>query len=313
MTVIFELVIESYVYFVTGFFVLVNVTYTVLLVLSFREIMYYMRHNVFSNYRVMVQSELTPSVSILAPAFNEEETVVQAVRSLLKLNYGNFEVIVINDGSKDQTLDRLRGEFRLVPSKQLYVASIPTNDVRGIYRSTRPEHKRLVVVDKENGGKADAINAGINASRHEYVCSIDADSLLEDDALLRVVKPFLEDHTVVAAGGIVRIANGCEVANGRVTKVRLSNKIVPIFQVVEYFRAFLSGRMGWHGVNGLLIISGAFGLFRKDVVIEAGGYRRGTVGEDMELIVRIHRMMREKKEPYRVVFVPDPVCWTEAP
>jgi len=313
MTVIFELVVESYMYFVTGFFVLVNVTYTVLLVLSFREIMYYMRHNVFSNYRVMVQSELTPSVSILAPAFNEEETVVQAVRSLLKLNYGNFEVIVINDGSKDQTLDRLRGEFRLVPSKQLYVASIPTNDVRGIYRSTRPEHKRLVVVDKENGGKADAINAGINASRHEYVCSIDADSLLEDDALLRVVKPFLEDHTVVAAGGIVRIANGCEVANGRVTKVRLSNKIVPIFQVVEYFRAFLSGRMGWHGVNGLLIISGAFGLFRKDVVIEAGGYRRGTVGEDMELIVRIHRMMREKKEPYRVVFVPDPVCWTEAP
>ena len=220
-------------YFVTGFFVLVNVTYTILLVLSFREIMHYMRHNAFSNYRVMVQSELTPSVSVLAPAFNEEETVVDTVRSLLKLNYGNFEVVVINDGSKDGTLERLEREFHLLPSKRLYVASLPTNVVRGIFRSTKPEYKRLVVVDKENGGKADALNAGINASGHEYVCSIDADSLLEDDALLRVVKPFLEDSTVVAAGGIVRIANGCEVVNGRVTKVRLSDRLLPIFQVVD--------------------------------------------------------------------------------
>ncbi len=310
---IFGILAEYYMYFVTGFFIVVNVTYTILLVLSFREIMYYMRHNAFSNYRVMVQSELTPPVSILAPAYNEEATVVDSVRSLLKLNYGNFEVVVINDGSTDRTLERLVKEFHLVPSKQLYTAVLPSEQVRGLYRSTKPEHKNLVIVDKHNGGKADALNVGINASKHHLVCSIDADSLLEDDALLRVVKPFLENDHVVAAGGIVRIANGCDVANGRVVNVKLSTHFLPIFQVVEYFRAFLSGRMGWHGINGLLIISGAFGLFRKQAVIDAGGYRRDTVGEDMELITRLHRIMREKKEPYRIVFVPDPVCWTEAP
>lgn len=310
---IFDIVAEYYVYFVTIYFVLVNVTYTILLVRSFREIMYYMRHNAFSNYRVMVQSELTPSVSIMAPAYNEEATVVESVRSLLKLNYGNYEVIVVNDGSNDKTLERLQTEFHLLRSKQLYFPTLPSEGVRGIYKSTKPEYKNLVVVDKENGGKADALNAGVNASRYEFVCAIDADSLLEDDALLRVMKPFLEDDAVVAAGGIVRIANGCEVVNGRVTNVQLSNHLLPIFQVVEYFRAFLSGRMAWHGMNGLLIISGAFGLFRKSAVIEAGGYRRDTVGEDMELITRLHRIKREKRERYRVVFVPDPVCWTEAP
>ena len=313
MSSILAIVAEYYMYFVTGFFIIVNVTYSILLVLSFREIMYYMRHNAFSNYRVMVQSELTPPVSIIAPAFNEEATVVESVRSLLKLNYGNFEVVVVNDGSKDGTLARLVKEFYLVPSKQLYTAVLQSEKVRGIYRSTKPEHKNLVIVDKENGGKADALNVGINASRNEFICSIDADSLLEDDALLRVVKPFLEDDTAIVAGGIVRIANGCDVVNGRVINVKLSTRFLPIFQVVEYFRAFLSGRMAWHGVNGLLIISGAFGLFRKNAVVEAGGYRRDTVGEDMELITRLHRIMREKKEPYRIVFVPDPVCWTEAP
>jgi cellulose synthase/poly-beta-1,6-N-acetylglucosamine synthase-like glycosyltransferase len=185
--------------------------------------------------------------------------------------------------------------------------------VRGIYRSTLPEYRNLVVVDKENGGKADALNAGINVAQHPYVCSIDADSLLEDDALQKVMKPFLEDETVIAAGGIVRIANGCEVMNGRVVRVGLSSKLLPIFQVVEYFRAFLSGRMAWHGVNGLLIISGAFGMFRRADLIEAGGYNHETVGEDMELVVRLHRYNRERKKPYRIAFVPDPVCWTEVP
>lgn len=313
MTDVIGFVLGGYVYFATAFFVLVNITYTILLVMSFREIMYYMRHNKFSNYRVMVQSELAAPVSILAPAFNEEASVVESVRSLLKLNYGRFEVVVINDGSKDKTLERLQDEFQLYESRQLYNEVLKARPVRGIYRSRKPEFKSLVVVDKENGGKADALNVGMNVARHEYVCSIDADSLLEDDALLRVMKPFLEDETVIAAGGIVRIANGCEVVNGRVIQVRLSRRLLPIFQVVEYFRAFLSGRMAWHGMNGLLIISGAFGLFKKSAVLDVGGYKADTVGEDMELITRMHRIMRERKEPYRVVFVPDPVCWTEAP
>lgn len=300
-------------YFVTVYFVVVNITYTVLLLRSFREIMHYMRHNAFSNYRIMVQSELTAPVSILAPAHNEEPTVVESTKSLLKLNYGRYEVVIINDGSTDATLERMKNEFQLYKSKQIYRPTIASKDVRGIYKSNKPEYRNLLVVDKENGGKADALNTGVNVARYDYVCAIDADSLLEDDALLKVMKPFMEDDSVIAAGGIVRIANGCEVVNGRVVHVGLSKKFLPIFQVVEYFRAFLSGRMAWHGMNALLIISGAFGMFKKSAIMEAGGYYPETVGEDMELVTRMHRMMLEKKQPYRIVFVPDPVCWTEAP
>ncbi|MBI3005557.1 MAG: glycosyltransferase family 2 protein [Ignavibacteriales bacterium] len=312
MTII-EILLQAFFYGVIAYFIIVNLSYTILLMLSYREILYYMRHNSFSDYRITVQSELTPPISILAPAYNEEATVVESVRSLLKLNYGKYEVIVVNDGSKDATLDRLLQEYSLLPSNQVYEPALTTKHVRDIYKSNKPAYRNLVVVDKENGGKADALNAGINVAQYANVCAIDADSLLEDDALQKVMKPFLEDERVVASGGIVRIANGCEVVNGRVTKVALSNKFLPIFQVVEYFRAFLSGRMAWQGVNGLLIISGAFGMFKRDVVIEAGGYNHETVGEDMELVARIHRTKLEKKEPYRVVFVPDPVCWTEAP
>lgn len=308
-----DLILNSYLVFVILYFIGVNLTYTILLIISVREILNYMRHERFSDYRLTVQSELTPAISILAPAFNEEATVIQSVKSLLKLNYGRYEVVVINDGSKDGTLDRLTSEFQMHRSRLLYQPKIGAKTVRGIYKSRLPEYRNLVVVDKENGGKADALNAGINVARYEYVCCIDADSLLEDDALQKVVKAFMEDERVVAAGGIVRIANGCEVVNGRVVKVGLSNRLVPIFQVVEYFRAFLSGRMSWQSMNGLLIISGAFGLFKRSAVLEVGGYRRESVGEDMELVARLHRVKREKRQRYRIVFVPDPVCWTEAP
>jgi len=313
LQILFAVVLETYVVGTILFFVVVNLTYTVLLVLSLREILRYMRHNSFSDFRTLVQTELAPPISILAPAYNEEPTVVESVRSLLKLNYGEYEVVVINDGSKDRTLERLINEFQMYPSKQVYVPSIEAKPVRGIYKSRQAAYRNLIVIDKENGGKADALNAGINVARHRYVCAIDADSILEEDALQKVVKPFLEDERVVASGGIVRIANGCEIVNGRVVSVGLSRKLLPLFQVVEYFRAFLSGRMAWQSMNGLLIISGAFGMFKKQTVIDVGGYRRDTVGEDMELIVRIHRIKRERREPYRIVFVPDPVCWTEAP
>ncbi|MFH0989337.1 MAG: glycosyltransferase [bacterium] len=305
--------LEAYLLFVLLYFVFVNTVYTAFLLISIRAILYHIRHNAFSDYRKLVQSEITPPVSILAPAYNEEPTVVESVKSLLKLNYGKYEVVVINDGSKDQTLARMIREFELFRSNQFYRAQVAAKPVRGIYKSKKPEYRNLVIVDKENGGKADALNVGINVARYRYVCCIDADSLLEDDALQKVMKPFLEDESVVAVGGIVRIANGCEVVNGRIVNVGLSDKLLPIFQVVEYFRAFLSGRMSWHAYNGLLIISGAFGLFKKSVVLEVGGYRHDTVGEDMELVARIHRKMIEKNKPYRVVFVPDPVCWTEAP
>jgi cellulose synthase/poly-beta-1,6-N-acetylglucosamine synthase-like glycosyltransferase len=300
-------------FFVIVYFILINVVYFVMLVSSFIAIVRYLRRDLFSDFRMIIQSEFSTPISVLAPAYNEQATITESVHSLLKLNYSTMEVIVINDGSGDKTLETMIKEFGLHKSRQVYVRKIKSKPVRGIYLSDRPELKNLIVVDKENGGKADALNAGINVSHYPLFCAIDADSILEDNALLKVAKPFLEDERVIAVGGIVRIANGCEVERGRVKTVRLSKKSLPIFQVVEYFRAFLSGRMGWSAVNGLLIISGAFGLFRKDIVLACGGYKHDTVGEDMELVARMHRYMRENDLPYRVVFVPDPVCWTEAP
>src|SRR5262249_6271463 len=183
--------------------------------------------------------------------------------------------------------------------------------IRATFRS--PRHRELLVVDKDNGGKADALNAGVDSARYPYVCAVDADAIIEPEALLRVAKPLLDDpDLVVATGGGVRIANGCRVESGRVTDVRLPQSRLATLQVVEYFRAFLVGRVGWSRLHALLIISGAFGLFRRETVEAVGGWYPATVGEDMELVVRMHRHLREQGKPYRVQFVPDPVCWTEA-
>ena len=205
---IFEISLHAYVAFSILYFVGVNLTYVVLLYRSFGEVMQAVRQARFTDYRVVVQSEITPPVSILAPAYNEEAGIVDSVKSLLKLSYGEYEVVVINDGSKDATLARLLAEFDLVQSRRVYQASIVTRSVRGLYRSKNAAYKNLTIVDKENGGKADALNAGINAAQYEYVCCVDADSILEDDALQKVMKPFLDDSSVIASGGIVRIANG---------------------------------------------------------------------------------------------------------
>jgi cellulose synthase/poly-beta-1,6-N-acetylglucosamine synthase-like glycosyltransferase len=306
-------VLYSYAIFIVGFFIFVNVFYFSMYTISFGAILIYLRRHMFCDYRVIVQSELTPPVSILAPGYNESATCVESINSLLKLNYPTAEVIFINDGSKDDTLDVVVKQFDMVKTERVYVPALTTKPVRGIYVSRKPEYKNLILVDKQNGGKADALNVGINVSRYNLICSIDADSILEDDALLKVAKPFLDDDRVIAVGGIVRIANGCKIERGRVSDVRLSNKLIPSFQVIEYYRAYLSGRMGWGAINGLLIISGAFGLFKRDIVMKVGGYKHDTVGEDMELVVRMHRLCLENDIPYRVEFVPDPVCWTEAP
>ena len=298
---------------IIGYFVLMNLTYLLMLIASIFAVMDYLRRTKGVDYRVMVQSGSTTPISVIAPAYNESQTIVASLHSFLRLNYATMEVVAVNDGSKDDTLEVLLHEFALRKTHRMYVPHVRTKAVRGIYVSTKEEWKHLVVVDKENGGKADALNAGVNVSRYPLFCAIDADSVLENDALLKVAKPCLEDERVVAVGGIVRIANGCTVDRGRIAEVRLPRTFIPLFQIVEYLRAFLSGRMGWSRLNGLLIISGAFGLFRKDVVIGCGGYRHDTVGEDMELIARIHRFCLERRVPYRVVFVPDPVCWTEAP
>ncbi len=252
-----------------------------------------------------------PPITLLAPAYNEEATCVQATRSLLNLQYPDYEVVVINDGSRDRTLERLVEAFDLVPAARAPTAAVPTAAVRATLRSRI--HPNLWVVDKANGGKADALNAGLNHSRTPLVCAMDADSLLEREALARIVRPFLEDDRTVAVGGVIRIVNGCTVESGAVTRVGMPANWLARIQVLEYLRAFLAGRVGWAAIDATFIVSGAFGLFRRGAVAEAGGWDRTTVGEDMELIVRLHRVCRERRLPYRITFVPDPVAWTECP
>ncbi len=257
------------------------------------------------------QSGLEPPVSLLVPAYNETSSIAQSIHSLLQLDYPEYEIIAINDGSTDTTLPTLIREFALIPFPEAYRARLKSKPVRTIYLSK--DFPNLRVIDKENGGKADALNAGINAARYPIFCSVDADSILQRDSLRRVVKPFSEDADTIACGGTVRIANGCEVSGGFLSRIALPNHPLVLIQIVEYLRAFLFGRMGWSPLNALLIISGAFGLFRKEAVVEAGGYRTDTVGEDMELVVRLHRLRRAARKPCRITFVPDPICWTEAP
>ncbi len=259
-----------------------------------------------------VFSSLDIPISVVVPAFNESSSIITSVKAMLQLEYPQYELIVVNDGSTDDTLDKLVDEFGMREFPEAYRARVPCEPVRGIYKSTRQGNLR--VVDKENGGsKADASNAGINIARYPLVCVVDADSVLQPDALRRVVRPFLEDSTTVAVGGTVRISNGCTVRQGFLEKVGLPTNFLALVQVVEYLRAFLFGRMGWSPINGLLIISGAFGLFHKETLVEAGGFNPKAVGEDMELVLRLHRLMKEKGKPYRITFVPDPVCWTDAP
>jgi cellulose synthase/poly-beta-1,6-N-acetylglucosamine synthase-like glycosyltransferase len=257
-------------------------------------------------------SALDIPISLVVPAYNESSSIITSVKAMLQLEYPDFELIVVNDGSKDDTLQKLIDEFGMRPFPEAYRARVDCSEVKGIYRSTR--FSNLRVVDKVNGGsKADASNAGINACRYPLVCIVDADSILQPDSLRRVVRPFLEDPTTVAVGGTVRIANGCLVRQGFLEKVGLPRNYLALVQVVEYLRAFLFGRMGWSPINALLIISGAFGVFHKETLVEVGGFNPNAVGEDMELILRMHRKMKESARPYRITFIPDPVCWTDAP
>ncbi len=257
-------------------------------------------------------SALDIPISLVVPAYNESASIITSVKAMLQLEYPQYELIVVNDGSTDDTLQKLIDEFGMQKFPEAYRARVDCKPVKGVYRSTRVANLR--VVDKVNGGsKADASNAGINICRYPLVCVVDADSVLQPDSLRRVVRPFLEDPTTVAVGGTVRIANGCTVRQGFLEKVGLPGNFLALVQVVEYLRAFLFGRMGWSPINGLLIISGAFGLFHKETLVEAGGYNPEAVGEDMELVLRLHRLMKEKRKPYRITFVPDPVCWTDAP
>ena len=296
---------------VLGYFIAVNSLYLWCSGFAYVALLRHRRRWTARELGAVMRSPATPAVSIIVPSYNEETGIVQTVRSLLALNYPQFEIIVVDDGSTDRTLARLQESFGLVRAPGSYEPRLKTAAVRSIYRSLTVSE--VVAIEKANGGKADAMNAGINAARHPLVCVIDADSLMEDHALTRAVLPFIEDPTTIAAGGIVRIGNGCVVDRGRVTEVRMPASWLARFQVVEYLRAFLAARVTHSAFDALLIVSGAFGVFARDVLVETGGFSTATVGEDMELVVRMHRLCREQQRPYHIVFQPDPAVWTEAP
>lgn len=275
----------------------------------------YILKNSLTDYSSIIHSIDAPGFSLIAPAYNEGATIVENVRSLLSLYYTNLEIIIVNDGSKDDSLQRLIEAYDLYPSNFLVEGDLETKKIRGVYKSHNKVFKKLIVVDKENGGKSDALNVGINISTKDYIVCIDVDCILEQDAISKLAKPFLDDpdSKIIACGGVIRLANNCEIIDGKITKVNLPKTLLGKSQALEYIRAFILGRMAWSKINGLILISGAFGAFDRKIVLACGGYDHNTVGEDMELVVRMRRYMSEQNVNYKVVNIPDPLCWTEVP
>lgn len=290
-------------------------SYLLLGIFSTLALRKYLRKNSYVNYNSLVLSPLSPKISIIAPAFNESRSIIDNIRTLLSLYYNNFEVILVNDGSTDNTFQKIKESYDLEKVNYYFDYRLPCERILGVYKSKNPSYNRLTVIDKKNGGKADSLNAGINISRSNLIVTIDADSIIEVDSILKLIKPFLEEKEkkVIGTGGVIRIVNSCEVEGGLIRNIHVPEKMLPRLQVLEYTRAFLLGRMAWSQLDGLMLISGAMGLFDRETVIQAGGYSVKTVGEDMELVLRMRRYMAEKNEKYEVTYIPDPLCWTEVP
>ena len=290
-----------------------NLAYLIMLIIALRTSAAHQRRLESHRLSWTREAPLAPPISLIVPAHNEEKSIRVAVRNLLELDYPELEVIVVNDGSKDRTLNELHEAFRLRPVRAVYVQGVKSARVRGLYRSGI--NPQLLVIDKDPGGsKADAVNAGLNAATSPYVCIVDADSILERDALLRIMVPILNDpKRVVAVGGIIRVLNGSQIVQGQLRRARLPRKSIEIIQVIEYLRAFLIGREAWGQGNMLMVISGAFGVFRTDLVRAVGGYRASAIGEDLDVVARLHRYLLDNRTNYHIHFVPDPMCWTEVP
>lgn len=306
-------------YYLAYYSTAINLTYMALLLLAFKNLKKQSKLWNIKSLTMMFRKRMLPSISIIAPAYNEEKTIVSSASSLLNLKYPDYEVVIVNDGSSDETLHTLIDAFELIRVDHTYDAKLPTAPVRGVYKN--PSLPKLIVVDKNNGGKADSLNAGINISTNEYFCGIDADSLLEEEALLRIASLTLDESVETPAiGGNIFPINGCTVEKGHITAIGLPKSHLARFETMEYIRAFMAGRLGWEYFNSLLIISGAFGLFRKDRIVGTGGYltskgryKKDTVGEDMELVVRVTRLLHELKQPSKIAYAFNANCWTEVP
>jgi cellulose synthase/poly-beta-1,6-N-acetylglucosamine synthase-like glycosyltransferase len=305
-------IVSYFGWFIAVYMVIVIVFYSVILIISTFQLRKEYQLDRIQAYEDYMEEFNTRPVSIIVPAFNEEAGIIQSVRSLLSVNYPTYEIIVVNDGSTDQTFKKMIEHYDMKEISRVVRKQVLTKPIKTIYQSSLLSN--LFLIDKENGGKADALNVGLNFSHYPYFCSLDGDSVLEPDAFLKVMKPIIDSNEeVIASGGSVRIANGCEIKNGHILKIGLSDNPIVVMQIIEYLRAFLMGRIGLSRHNLLLIISGAFGVFSKHWTVEAGGYKTDTVGEDMELVVRIHRLLKERGVNKKIVYVPDPVCWTEVP
>jgi cellulose synthase/poly-beta-1,6-N-acetylglucosamine synthase-like glycosyltransferase len=289
--------------------------YCLLAVFSYYAIKKYLDNKNFIPSNVIIKSNHIPGVSVIAPAFNEGATVVYNVKSLLSLTYPKFEIILVNDGSTDDTLQKVIDEFELIKVDFYYQDKIPTNPVRGHYKSTNPLYSKLLVIDKENRkSKADAVNVGINSTKYPLFLCTDVDCILKNDTIIKLAKPFIENKKrVIATGAGIRISNSCEVKDGFLVKIHFPKGWYPRFQELEYVRAFLFGRMAWSQINGLLLVSGGLGMFDKEIAIAAGGYWHKSLGEDMELITRMRKYMYDHKLPFSIQYIPESLCWTEVP
>lgn len=298
-------------WFCMAFTIILSLIYIIQLIISFVKVRKNDKARQSNDYGRYVSSENLLPISLLIPAYNEQENIVSNIKSLMKIDYPQFEIVVVNDGSTDKTHEKIVETFGLYKIESAVKTSIPTNEVRGVYYNI--EYPNLIYVDKENGGKSDALNAGINISSYPLFACLDADSRIEPDALLRLSVEFLKNIDTVVAGGLVRIANGFKIRDGRVCGFSMPQKMIERFQIVEYYRSFLSGRVSWGATNSMLIVSGAFGVFKKQAVIEVGGYKTNTIGEDMEIVVRLHKYMRANRRRYKIIFCEDAVCWTQGP
>ncbi|PCJ97159.1 MAG: glycosyl transferase family 2 [Flavobacteriaceae bacterium] len=312
---IFEVILEYINIVFLLFTIVLFVLFTIMVYLSTRNSIHYRNKNSFGDLSKIMASPLAPSITIIAPAYNEEATIVENIRSLLSLQYVNYEVMVVNDGSKDDTLKKMIDSYDLEKIEQEIDPNWKSKPIRGIYKSKQLSFSKLTVIDKENGGKSDALNTGVQLSDNKYVGCIDVDCLLMPDALLHVVKSFYQrtQKRVIAVGGVIRVANSCKISGGMLEEIRLPTNWLARFQLLEYTRSFILGRMAWGRIDSLLIISGAFGFFDREIVMAVGGYDTNTVGEDMEIVFKMRKYMHDENLPYTVEYIPDPLCWTEVP
>ncbi|HVI45750.1 MAG TPA: glycosyltransferase family 2 protein [Chitinophaga sp.] len=295
--------------------VLLFAFYTFLAFLSYFAIRRYSWKNRIRETLTLVESPLTPGISVIAPAYNEAVTIIPNVRSLLTLNYPRFEVIIVNDGSTDETLEKLINEFELSEIDFAYNQQLTCQPVKRFFKSDNPAYAKLLVVDKVNGkSKADAVNAGINAASFAYFLNTDVDCILDRNTLLKLIRPFMDEETrVIATGATLRMANSCEADAGMLTSIKPPEEWLPRFQEMEYIRSFVLGKMGWTSINAVPNVSGGLGLFDKEIVVKAGGYDPKSLGEDMDMIIRMCKYMCEQKLEYAVRYIPETLCWTESP